>query len=130
MASDYLLKLLQNKNPFESRQAAKNALDLYRYHKAGQPIVAIYESNGSLNCLFAVGVRESNLSYSPPGLGCYTIINDLNLVDTFKGVISINGVQGEIFLGNCLVIDNDNNTMSLDVEVINCGNASGWDPLD
>jgi hypothetical protein len=82
----YILELLGEGQPCDSREAAISTLDAYVYHRPGQPIAAIYiNSKGKTRALLAIGHAY--------GVGLagserrYTIIGD---ADASQSIINYN----------------------------------------
>lgn len=87
----YTLELIEGE--YQNRDEAISALNLYRWHRRGQPVIVVYHDGDNDRAIFAIGVKSSNLQSSEPcGLNCYVIIGD--------GMTVINNIEA-------MGIDND-----------------------
>lgn len=87
----YTLELIEGE--YQNRDEAISALNLYRWHRRGQPVIVVYHDGNNDRAIFAIGVKSSSLQSSEPcGLNCYVIIGD--------GMTVINNIEA-------MSIDND-----------------------
>ncbi len=105
----YTLELIDGE--YVNRAAAINALNLYRWHRRGQPVIVIYsDGNETKKAIFAIGIKSSNTSSTQPcGLNCYVIIGD--------GYNITNNIE-TIDIDNDTIQYNDNDQISVNVSAL------------